>query len=92
MSNLKETISYKGLEDITNGNPNSMIKLLQVMMKSLNSIPKDIHEAALNYNLYDAGTLAHKFKSSIAYLKITEVDSLLNKIEDVRKNKVSQEI
>ncbi|MEH0154616.1 Hpt domain-containing protein [Limibacter armeniacum] len=80
-SNALGQLDFTGLYDVTDGNEEFMAKLLQAISNSLYSFPNDMQQAIDEQNLVQFAKLAHKFKSSTAYLGFPPLDELLSELE-----------
>ena len=77
-------LNFKSLEDMTGGDASTMMPLLQVIIKGLKSYPKEIDEAFMAGNHGEVARLAHKYKSSIAYLESEDFLQMLSVLESLK--------
>ncbi len=78
---MSEQVSFDRLIEITDGEPILMKKLLGILLKNLTDFPQEIHKAFIENRDKEMRELAHKFKSSVAYLELHEFDADLLTLE-----------
>ncbi len=82
-------LSY--IEDIAGGKKDFIINLLRTIAKSLREQPKLISDAFAAKDLAKVREMAHKLKSSTAYLGYKQFDEILSRIETSEANSLPQE-
>ena len=66
--------------------PGSLVKILQIFLESIPEVLNDFMNCFNNKDYTNLGSAAHKLKSSIDLLGLTEISALLKKIELSAKN------
>ena len=84
-----DKIDFSQLYDLTGGKKLFLIKLLKKIADNLNDYPIEIKSSYIASDYYNLRELAHKFKSSVIYLKHRKMNHTLNNIELSEKNKVT---
>ena len=90
--NEEIAISFDSLIDMTGNNTETLLPLLQVIIKGLKSYPKEIDAAFMDGNHKEVARLAHKYKSSIAYLECPQFIEVLSVLENVANEGLSLEV
>jgi HPt (histidine-containing phosphotransfer) domain-containing protein len=88
---MNSEISFERLIEITDGEPLLMKKLLSILLKNLQEFPLEIEKAFLAGKDKEMRELAHKFKSSVAYLELNNFDRNLIGVESSLEDGLSNE-
>ncbi len=80
---IQPDFDFGQLYDMTGGDPEIIRNLLQVMRKNLTDYPPQIHSFGETNDWVAMGQLAHKLKSSIAYLGFDGFTETLSTLEKV---------
>ncbi len=83
---IQEQISFERIIEITDADPTLMKRLLSILEKNLKDYPEEIQKSFEAQNFKAMTELAHKFKSSVAYLELSSFDTLLAEIEYSQTN------
>ncbi|WP_345372289.1 Hpt domain-containing protein [Algivirga pacifica] len=74
-------LDFTGLYEITAGNTDFMLSLLQVISTGLDQYPQKLKQALDSQAIEDFASIAHKYKSSTAYLHFEDLQGLLSELE-----------
>lgn len=87
---LNLRIDFENLYEITEGKKSLLLNLLQVLAKNLKEYPKSMKSLAEKKDWTELRALAHKFKSSVAYLGHEGFVEVLNKLEASVENNAAE--
>ncbi|PWJ40129.1 Hpt domain-containing protein [Sediminitomix flava] len=77
-------VDFSPLYEVTSNDKNLSLKLLELIHKSLGELSLNIKEAYDTGDIKQVSHYAHKLKSSIAYINVSDFNSMLLQLEALK--------
>jgi HPt (histidine-containing phosphotransfer) domain-containing protein len=90
-SHPQEKINFDYLDDLAGGEPQVLKSLLQMIQKHLATYPDIIVSAFKDGDNQRVAEQAHKFKSSVIYLRVKQFDENLEALESIWQQSIGQD-